>query len=51
MITKIDNHKIEHQTNTETFFLRLNNLIESKTKQIMKLDSQSVQNQKMKLKK
>jgi hypothetical protein len=49
--TKIDNHKIEHQTNTETFFKDYNNLIKSKTKQIMKFGSQSIQNQMMKSKK
>jgi hypothetical protein len=42
MITKIDDHKIKRQTNTETFFKDYNNLIESKMKQIMKFNSQSV---------
>jgi hypothetical protein len=32
MITKIDNYKIECQTNTEIFFKDYNNLIENKTK-------------------
>jgi hypothetical protein len=42
MITKIDNRKIERQTNTDTFFLDYDNLIENKTKQIMKFNFQSL---------
>jgi hypothetical protein len=42
MITKIDNRKIECQTNTDTFFLDYDNLIENKMKQIMKFNSQSL---------
>ena len=42
MITKIDDHKIEYQTNTEIFFYDYDNLIENKTKRIMKLDSQII---------
>jgi len=43
MITKMNDRKIERQTNTEIFFKDYDNLIRSKTKQIIKLDSQSVQ--------
>jgi hypothetical protein len=42
MITKINNRKIEHQPNTEIFLDR-DNLIESKKKSIMKLNSQLTQ--------
>jgi hypothetical protein len=48
MITKVDDHKIKRQTNIETFKKNYNNFIESKMKQIMKLNSQSVPYQKMK---
>ena len=41
MITKIDNHKIKHQLNTE-IFLDHDNLIKSKMKSIMKLNSQLI---------
>jgi len=43
MITKMNDRKIERQTNTEFFLKDYDNLIKSKTKQIIKLDSQSVQ--------
>jgi hypothetical protein len=42
MITKIDDWKIKHQPNIK-IFLRPDNLIESKTKLIMKLNSQLTQ--------
>jgi hypothetical protein len=45
MITKLNTNPILR------FFLDHDNLIKSKTKSIMKLDSQSVQYQRMKLKK
>jgi hypothetical protein len=40
IIIKKDDHKIECQTNTMTFFKNCYNLIKNKTKQIMKLDYQ-----------
>jgi hypothetical protein len=43
MITKMNDRKIESQTNTEIFFKDYDNLIKSKMKQIIKLDSQLVQ--------
>jgi hypothetical protein len=50
MITKINDCKIEHQPNTKMVFLDWNNLIESVTKPIMKLNSQLTQCIWMKLK-
>jgi hypothetical protein len=41
MITKIDDRKTKRQINTKTFKKNYD-LIENKTKQIMKLNSQSV---------
>jgi len=51
MIIKINDCKIERQTITEKFYKDYDNLIESKTKQIMKLNYQSVQYWMMKSKK
>jgi hypothetical protein len=52
MITKINDRKIEHQTNTKTFLKNYDNLIESKTKQkIIKLNSQLTNYRMIKLKK
>jgi hypothetical protein len=52
MITKLNDHKIKHQLNIyHDFFLNYNNLIKSETKPIMNLNSQSIQYQRIKLKK
>jgi hypothetical protein len=52
MITKINDRKIEHQTNTKTFLKNYDNLIESKTKKkIIKLNSQLTNYRMIKLKK
>jgi hypothetical protein len=52
MITKINDCKIEHQTNTKTFLKNYDNLIESKTKKkIIKLNSQLTNYRMIKLKK
>jgi hypothetical protein len=42
MITKIENHEIEYQINIEIFLAR-NNIMEDKTKPIMKLNFQLTQ--------
>jgi hypothetical protein len=42
MITKTDAHKIKHQPNITMFVWVYNNLIESKSKQIMKTNSKSI---------
>jgi hypothetical protein len=51
MIIKINTHKIEHQTNITMFVGDYDNLIERKTKQVIKFNSQSTKCWKMKLKK
>jgi hypothetical protein len=43
MITKIDNHKIKHQSNTKILKKNHNNFIESEMKPITKLNSQLTQ--------
>jgi len=47
MITKIDDRKIKHQPNIE-FFLYCDNLVDSKTKSIIKLNPQLTNYLKMK---
>jgi hypothetical protein len=51
MIIKIDTRKIKHQSNTEIFIWNCNNLIESKPKQIVKINLKSTKYWRIKLKK
>ena len=51
MIIKIDTRKIKHQLNTEIFIWNCNNFIESKPKQIVKINLKSTKYWRIKLKK